>query len=111
MKFGPSAVSVIATEDIDPDDDAFKMKHLIDNIEDIAMQISDEELQVFVHADDESNEEFAAAILEDIEEILHGVLEDQLKITENADIYVEKLEEPDHIDSIQFVGFEKHYSF
>jgi len=42
---------------------------------------------------------------------LHGVLEDQSEITENADVYVEEIEELDHIDSAQFVGFEKLYCF
>jgi hypothetical protein len=59
---------------------------LAQTIKSLNLSINQSELEEFVHIDDESNEEYAAAVLEDIEELLESMKINEAGLDEDSDV-------------------------
>jgi hypothetical protein len=59
---------------------------LAQTIESLNLSINQSELEEFVHIDDESNEEYAAAVLEDVEELLESMKINEAGLDEDNDV-------------------------
>ncbi|KAL2633596.1 hypothetical protein R1flu_005075 [Riccia fluitans] len=81
---------------------------LAQTIESLNLSIDQSELEQFVHIDDKSNEEYAAAVLEDIEELLESMKIDEVGRDEDSNV-----NQPEQIvesqDRVDFCGFESLY--
>jgi len=81
---------------------------LAQTIESLNLSINQSELEEFVHIDDESNEEYAAAVLEDVEELLESMKINEAGLDEDSDV-----NQPEQIvesqDRVEFHGFESLY--
>jgi hypothetical protein len=81
---------------------------LAQTIESLNLSINQSKLEEFVHIDDESNEEYAAAVLEDIEELLESMKINEAGLDEDNDV-----NQPEQIvesqDRVEFHRFESLY--
>ncbi len=81
---------------------------LAQTIESLNLSINQSKLEEFVHIDDESNEEYAAAVLEDVEELLESMKINEAGLDEDSDV-----NQPEQIvesqDRVEFHGFESLY--
>jgi len=75
------------------------------------LSIGQDELEEFVHVDDENNEEFAIAILEDVEELLQTmkIAEENLDDDNDDDIFTSQASGSGLGNTIVFKGFESLY--
>ncbi len=75
------------------------------------LSVGQDELEKFVHVNDENNEEFAAAILEDIEELLETmkIVEENLDDDNDDDILTFQALDLGLRNTIVFKGFESLY--
>jgi len=81
---------------------------LAQTIESLNLSINQSKLEEFVHIDDESNEEYAAAVLEDVEELLESMKINDARFDEASNV-----NQPEQIvesqDRVEFHGFESLY--
>jgi len=81
---------------------------LAQTIESLNLSINQSKLEEFVHIDDESNEEYAAAMLEDVKKLLESMKINEARLDEDSDI-----NQPEQIveskDRVKFHGFESLY--
>jgi len=81
---------------------------LAQTIESLNLSINQSKLEEFVHIDDESNEEYAAAVLEDIEELLESMKINEAGLDEDNDVnQLEQIVESQ--DRVEFHRFESLY--
>jgi len=75
------------------------------------LSVGQDELEEFVHVDDENNEEFAAAILEDVEELLGTmkIAEENLDDDNDDDILTSQMSGSGLGNTVVFKGFESLY--
>jgi hypothetical protein len=73
------------------------------------LSVGQDELEEFVHVDDENSEEFAAAVLEDIEELLETIAEENLDDDNDDDILTSQASDSGLGNTIVFKGFESLY--
>jgi hypothetical protein len=65
---------------------------LAQTIESLNLSMNQSELEEFVHIDDKSNEEYAAAVLEDVEELFESMKINEAGLDEDNDV-----NQPEHI--------------
>jgi ABC-type glycerol-3-phosphate transport system substrate-binding protein len=75
------------------------------------LSIGQDELEEFVHVDDENSEEFAAALLEDVEELLEmiKIAEENLDDDNNDDILTSQASDSGLGNIVVFKGFKSLY--
>ncbi len=75
------------------------------------LSVGQDELEKFVHVDDENSEEFAAAILEDVEELLETmkIVEENLDDDNDDDILTSQASNSGLGNTVVFKGFESLY--
>jgi hypothetical protein len=75
------------------------------------LSIGQDELEEFVHVDDENSEEFAAALLEDVEELLEmiKIVEENLDDDNNDDILTSQASDSGLGNIVVFKGFKSLY--
>ncbi len=73
--------------------------------------VGQDELEKFVHVNDENNEEFTAAILEDVEELLETmkIVEENLDDDNDDDILTFQASNSGLRNTVVFKGFESLY--
>ncbi len=97
-------------------------QEVVNEIEDLGTEIAQaiaalnlfvgqDELEEFVHVDDENSEEFAAAILEDVEELLETmkIVEENLDDDNDDDILTSQVSDLGLGNTVVFKGFESLY--
>jgi len=75
------------------------------------LSVGQDELEEFVHVDDENSEEFAAAVLEDVEELLGTmkIAEENLDDDNDDDIFTSQASGSGLGNTVVFKGFESLY--
>jgi hypothetical protein len=75
------------------------------------LSIGQDELEEFIHVDDENSEEFAAALLEDVEELLEmiKIVEENLDDDNNDDILTSQASDSGLGNIVVFKGFKSLY--
>jgi hypothetical protein len=75
------------------------------------LSVGQDELEEFVHVDDENSEEFAATVLEDIEEFLETmkIVEENLDYDNDDDILTSQASDSGLGNTVVFKGFESLY--
>ncbi len=75
------------------------------------LSVGQDELEEFVHVDDENNEEFAVAVLEDVEELLGTmkIAEENLDDDNDDDIITSQASGLGLGNTVVFKGFESLY--
>jgi len=75
------------------------------------LSVGQDELEEFVHVDDENNEEFAAVVLEDIEELLETmkIVEENMDNDNDDDILTSQTSDSGLENTIVFKRFESLY--
>jgi hypothetical protein len=75
------------------------------------LYVGQDELEEFVHVDDENNEEFAAAVLEDVEELLETmkIAEENLDDDNDDDIFTFQASDSGLGNTVVLKGFESLY--
>jgi hypothetical protein len=75
------------------------------------LSVGQDELEEFVHVDDENSEEFVAAVLEDVEELLETmkIAEENLDDDNDDDILTSQVSDSGLGNTIVFKGFESLY--
>jgi len=75
------------------------------------LSVGQDELENFVHVDDENNEEFAAAVLEDVEELFETmkIAKENLDDDNDDDILTSQASDPGLGNTVVFKGFESLY--
>jgi hypothetical protein len=73
--------------------------------------VGQDELEKFVHVDDENNEEFAATVLEDVEKLLETmkIVEENLDDDNDDDILTSQASDSGLGNTIVFKGFKSLY--
>jgi len=73
--------------------------------------VGQDELEKFVHVDDENNEEFAATVLEDVEKLLETmkIVEENLDDDNDDDILTSQASDSGLGNTIVFKGFKSFY--
>jgi hypothetical protein len=73
--------------------------------------IRQDELEEFVHVDDENSEEFVATVLEDVEELLETmkIAKENLDDDNDDDILTSQVSDSDLGNTVVFKGFESFY--
>jgi hypothetical protein len=76
------------------------------------LSIGQDELEEFVHVDDENNEEFTVAVLEDVEELLEmmKIAEENLDDDNDDDVLTSQALDPGLRNTVVFKGFESLYN-
>ncbi len=75
------------------------------------LSVGQDELEEFVHVDDENSEEFAIAVLEDVEELLETmkIAEENLDDDNDDDILTSQVSDSGLGNTVVFKGFESLY--
>jgi hypothetical protein len=78
---------------------------------DLNLYVGQDELEEFVHVDDENNEEFVAAILEDVEELLETmkIAKENMDDDNDDDILASQASGPGLGNTVVFKGFKSFY--
>jgi len=73
--------------------------------------VKQDELEEFVHVDDENSEKFIATVLEDVEELLETmkIVKENLDDDNDDDILTSQVSDSDLGNTVVFKGFESFY--